>query len=156
MLEKLSQNLALLSKDITNPYYVHYLFEALVAFVRISSVNPALCVEIEDCLMPSMQDVRAVSASFHLVLESRHRRVHALHLPAVRSRGCGDGASRVDAALADHHPSHLHLAPQHHPQRQLLEGEGQPDGARVPPHRMARLAPSPLGLPVEGRLAVRE
>ena len=57
MLEKLSQNLALLTGNISNPFYVHYLFEALVAFVRISSVDPTLCHDIETFLTPYMQDV---------------------------------------------------------------------------------------------------
>ena len=57
MLEKLSQNLALLTGNISNPFYVHYLFEALVAFVRISSVHPTLCHDIETFLTPYMQDV---------------------------------------------------------------------------------------------------
>ena len=57
MLEKLSQNLSLLSSSISNPFYVHYLFEALVAFVRISSVDQSLCHDIETFLTPYMQDV---------------------------------------------------------------------------------------------------
>ena len=60
MLEKLSQNLALLTGNISNPFYVHYLFEALVAFVRISSSTPALCSDIENYLIPYMQEVLAL------------------------------------------------------------------------------------------------
>lgn len=64
MLEKLSQNLSLLSSSISNPFYVHYLFEALVAFVRISSVDQSLCHDIETFLTPYMQDV-SPSHSLH-------------------------------------------------------------------------------------------
>lgn len=64
MLEKLSQNLSLLSSSISNPFYVHYLFEALVAFVRISSVDQSLCHDIETFLTPYMQDVSS-SHSHH-------------------------------------------------------------------------------------------
>ena len=42
---------------MSNPFFIHYLFEALVAFVRISSSNQQLCMEIENYLTPFLQDV---------------------------------------------------------------------------------------------------
>ncbi|KNB45510.1 hypothetical protein JH06_0846 [Blastocystis sp. subtype 4] len=56
MLQKLATILSMLSANITNPHYVHYLFEALVAFVRISSSNQSLCNDIESYLIPFMQE----------------------------------------------------------------------------------------------------
>lgn len=103
MLEKLSQNLALLTGNISNPFYVHYLFEALVAFVRISSVDPALCHDIETFLTPYMQDVVPPAPTSPPVFEPRRHRVHALHLPALRPGASCFAVSRVDAALAERH-----------------------------------------------------
>mgnify|MGYP004478520301 FL=1 len=50
----------MLSANISNPFYIHYLFEAIVAFVRISSSTPALCSDIENYLIPYMQEVLAL------------------------------------------------------------------------------------------------
>lgn len=58
MLEKLASILSIISQNLSNPHYIHYLFESLVAFVRISSSNQQLCSDIETYLLPSMQEVR--------------------------------------------------------------------------------------------------
>lgn len=57
MLEKLASILAIISQNLSNPHYIHYLFESLVAFVRISSSNQQLCRDIECYLLPYMQEV---------------------------------------------------------------------------------------------------
>ena len=53
----------MLSANISNPFYIHYLFEAIVAFVRISSSTPALCSDIENYLIPYMQEVLVLPSS---------------------------------------------------------------------------------------------
>lgn len=57
MLLKLSSILAMVNQNITNPYYLHYLFESLCAFVRISSSDQQLCSDIESYLIPTLKTV---------------------------------------------------------------------------------------------------
>lgn len=67
MLEKLASILSTISQNLTNPHYIHYLFESLVAFVRISSSNQQLCADIENYLLPCMQEVAFLHGIQHSI-----------------------------------------------------------------------------------------
>ena len=57
ILYRLVNLLSYMSNVIPNPYFIHYLFESLVAFVRISRSQPDLCASIEQYLTPYLRDV---------------------------------------------------------------------------------------------------
>ena len=61
MLMKLASILAIINQNLSNPYYVHYLFESLSAFIRISSSDQQLCSDIENYLLPTLQQVSSFS-----------------------------------------------------------------------------------------------
>ena len=61
MLMKLASILAIINQNLSNPYYIHYLFESLSAFIRISSSDQQLCSDIENYLLPTLQQVSSFS-----------------------------------------------------------------------------------------------
>ena len=65
MLMKLASILAIINQNLSNPYYIHYLFESLSAFIRISSSDQHLCSDIENYLLPTLQQV-----SFYFLIDS--------------------------------------------------------------------------------------
>ena len=65
MLTKLASILAIINQNLSNPYYIHYLCESLSAFIRISSSDQQLCSDIENYLLPTLQQV-----SFYFLIDS--------------------------------------------------------------------------------------
>ena len=57
ILPRLVSLLSMISSSVSNPHFIHYLFESLVAFIRISSSEPSLCEQIEQYLTPYLKDV---------------------------------------------------------------------------------------------------
>lgn len=57
ILYRLVNLLSYISNVVPNPYFIHYLFESLVAFVRISRSQADLCANIEQYLTPYLREV---------------------------------------------------------------------------------------------------
>lgn len=110
----------MLSANISNPFYIHYLFEAIVAFVRISSSTPALCSDIENYLIPYMQEVFALPSP-HAQYLNRGIIEYMPYIFQVFGLVRSLLPSHADGLLADHrHQPDLRRHAPRHPLRTSL------------------------------------